>query len=532
MRGAGRAIAWEFGWRHRFGLAIFVAYLAAFVAIKLWVLPSEARFRFVPPNEVAILLTFPLTIAFLFFVGVFTYGLAGDLGARESIFPKRLLALPVKTSALAGWPMLYGVVMSMMTWIVTRLLAHWAGGDSLLPWLWPALLLAVWLAWMQALTWMPYGLRNLRVVAAIAWLVTIDAIVLLAGIYGATEATMVAILAPQLPLAYLVAWYAVGRARHGEVPDWSFSRGASARRERVEGFRTAARAQAWLEWRRHGWTLPSLVGAVVPFELLLLFIPGNDTEGIVFAVLILVMITPPVLALFASPAFGSFTTFAATRPLSTVALVAAKLRVAMASTLTAWMLAVAFSVVALVMTGMMPVVVERLQAIVDFSGVPHGAAILALPLAALVASTWKGLVQSLCIGLTGRMWLIRTSVLVVFALLVATWPLAHVFARSEAARFFAWDNLPWIIAGLVCAKLAAASWVAVRLHAGGIVSDRMLVTGAALWLAAVVALYAFLEWIAAAPIYPLYFVAGIAILFVPLARVSAAPLALAWSRHR
>jgi hypothetical protein len=47
-----------------------------------------------------------------------------------------------------------------------------------------------------------------------------------------------------------------------------------------------------------------------------------------------------------------------------------------------------------------------------------------------------------------------------------------------------------------------------------------------------VVLHGFLEWLAAAPIFPFYFLAGIAILAVPLARVSAAPLALAWSRHR
>ena len=533
MRGAGRAIGWELGWRHRFGLVVLAACLPVFVAIKLWILPPEARFRFDPPNEVATLLTVPMTIAFFYLVGVCTHGLSGDLSARESIFPRRMFALPVKTAALAGWPMLYGVAASAMIWIVARLLAHWVGGDSRLPWLWPALLFAAWLAWMQALTWMPYGLRNLRVIAAIGCLVAVDAIALLAIYLRSSEATMVAILAPQIPLAYLVAWYAVGRARHGEVPDWSFSRGASTRRERGdEGFPSASRAQAWFEWRRHGWTLPSLVGAVVPFELLLLFIPGNDTAGIVFAILILVMITPPILALLAAPAFGSFTTFAATRPLSSVALVAAKLRVALVSTLVAWMLSAAFSALALVMTNTMSVVVEQLRAIVDFSGVPHGIALLAFPLVALVASTWKGLVQSLCIGLTGRLWIIRSSVLVVFALLVALWPLAYVFGRSEAARFFVWDNLPWIVAGLVCAKLAGASWVAVRLYVGRVVTNRMLVIGAATWLAAVVALYAFLEWLAGAPIYAFYFVAGIAILFMPLARVAAAPLALAWSRHR
>jgi len=72
----------------------------------------------------------------------------------------------------------------------------------------------------------------------------------------------------------------------------------------------------------------------------------------------------------------------------------------------------------------------------------------------------------------------------------------------------------------------------VRLHEDRIVSDRALVAGAAAWLAAVVTLYAFLEWFAAAPIFPFYFLAAIAILAIPLTRVSAAPLALAWSRHR
>ena len=184
------------------------------------------------------------------------------------------------------------------------------------------------------------------------------------------------------------------------------------------------------------------------------------------------------------------------------------------------------------MTSTTPVVVKELRALFDFAGAFRGTAVLAFPLAALVASTWKGLVQSLCIGLTGRMWLIRSSVLFVFALLVAIWPLLYAFARSEAAKFFVWDNLPWIVAGLVCAKLAAASWIAVRLHAGRIVSDALLVMGATTWLAAVAALYAFLEWLAGAPMYPFYFVAGIAILAIPLARVSGAPLALAGSRHR
>ena len=77
-----------------------------------------------------------------------------------------------------------------------------------------------------------------------------------------------------------------------------------------------------------------------------------------------------------------------------------------------------------------------------------------------------------------------------------------------------------------------ASWIAVRLYDNRLLSDRALVTGAACWLVTVLALYGVLEWFAASPLFPRYFLGAIAILQVPLARVSAAPLALAWSRHR
>jgi hypothetical protein len=39
---------------------------------------------------------------------VFTFGFAGDLQARESMYPARMFTLPVTTSALRGWPMFYG----------------------------------------------------------------------------------------------------------------------------------------------------------------------------------------------------------------------------------------------------------------------------------------------------------------------------------------------------------------------------------------------------------------------------------------
>ena len=90
-----------------------------------------------------------------------------------------------------------------------------------MPWLWPALFSAVVMAWMQALMWMPYGLRGIRVVISVLWLLAIDVVVFVAVDLHATDATIVALLAPQLPIAYVIARYGVARARRGEIPDWS-----------------------------------------------------------------------------------------------------------------------------------------------------------------------------------------------------------------------------------------------------------------------------------------------------------------------
>jgi hypothetical protein len=58
------------------------------------------------------------------------------------------------------------------------------------------------------------------------------------------------------------------------------------------------------------------------------------------------------------------------------------------------------------------------------------------------------------------------------------------------------------------------------------------VIGAASWCVAVFALYGVLVWMFDTPHIPHYLLMLLAILAMPLARLSAAPLALAWNRHR
>lgn len=155
-----------------------------------------------------------------------------------------------------------------------------------------------------------------------------------------------------------------------------------------------------------------------------------------------------------------------------------------------------------------------------------------LGLAALVSSTWKQLVQGLYIGMSGREWLVKGSVFIALSLLAVILPLADWVIGSKTAVATLWTAFPTILVVLVAFKLSAAAWIAIRLHDSRLLRDRTLVIGAACWAVVVFALYSLLVWLLPALLFRAYFLALIAILAVPLARLSAAPLALAWSRHR
>ncbi len=558
MRSPALAIAWEFGQRLRLGLIALAVYALVVGTIMLLRLKLGQLVSLDSSEDTAALVAGPVAMMFMYFLAVFSFGFAGDLTARQSMYPARMFTLPVTTKTLAGWPMLYGAAAMATLFLTTGFLVRWEtagrlGHFVLRPWvvevplIWPTVLGAVFLAWTQALTWMPYGFRGLRVIVTVLWLGTLDAVVFLAINYKVPEPVMVAFLAPQLPLAYLAACFAVARARRGDVPDW---RGMFARlgsiagvlRQRRDPFPSPARAQVWFEWRLHGRSLPALVAILLPFELALLFLARDEPPALVFYTLFGVLLTPPFMAGFVaatvskSSPFGrdsyGVTPFIATRPLTGVALIAAKLKVAMWSTLAAWLLILVGIPLGLALTGTSSVVIERVVEGIDSFGMPRVIVIMLLGILGLLASTWKRLVHSLFIDLTGREWVVKSSVLLALSFLVIIWPIGRWIHDDRNVLATLLDALPWILAVLVCAKMSAAAWIATRLYDGRLLSDRTLVIGAACWLVAVLALYGLLVWLWATPHVARYFLLLVAILEIPLARLSAAPLALAWNRHR
>jgi hypothetical protein len=232
----------------------------------------------------------------------------------------------------------------------------------------------------------------------------------------------------------------------------------------------------------------------------------------------------------AGDAYG-VTPFIATRPLTNAELIAAKLKMAVWSTIAAWLLVLIATALALKFSGTSAVVLDRWRRLTEIVGTPRAVVVLLLILSGCIASTWKQLVQSLYIGLTGRASLIQGSVFLVLGFFFLFGPFAEWMIEGGRLGEL-WSALPLIFAILVSLKMIAAVWIVMRLYRGRLLSDRTLVIGAACWSVAVFALYGVLVWLLDTPHIPHYLLLLLAILAIPLARLSAAPLALAWNRHR
>lgn len=544
VRPHAAAFARELFTRHRFGFLAAGAFLGALAAVRLAFPGAATLLARGWGASFTLAVVVPGAIVFYWMLVVFTFGSDGNLAGRWSIYPARLFTLPVTDTALAAWPMVFGACAVACLWIGVRVVAPWPATLPVdVPVAWVGLLAVVLLAWTQAFTWLSYPLPGLRVVAIVLALSAVQVAATFAIELRVSEPVIVGLLAPQLPLAYLLARRAVTRARRGDVVDWSSALdrlrrpvGAGARRRRA--FRNAGAAQRWLEWQRYGRSLPVLVAFVLPVELLILW-ASRGAASLVFTILIIAALTPPFLASFTAltvrksgeGADYGVSPFAATRPLSSAELIAARLRMAVWSTAAAWALVVVAVPVALVLSDTWATVAERARAFAGVVGTPRAVVFGVLVLATLVLTTWRQMVQSLYVGLTGRTGLIRGSAFAMLCLIVVIGPLLD-WAWHSGARAWFWVGLYGTLGLIVAARMVLASWIAVRLQRDGLVADRSLLAGALLWLGSVAVLYAVLLWLFWAPYVPRFLLLMLATVAVPLVRVSATPLALAWNRHR
>jgi len=281
---------------------------------------------------------------------------------------------------------------------------------------------------------------------------------------------------------------------------------------------------------------------VLPFELALPFITGYGSRTFIFELLLFVLATPIVMAGFAGATvskanpFGrevyGLTPFTATRPLPTIALIGAKLKMAMWSTLATWILVPVAIAIFFTWSGADAVLIDWARWLRNTVGAPRAIVAAIVVVGVLITSTWLMLVQSMYVGLTGREWLVKTSGFVGLVFVMLLGPLYEWISETASVQRWLWDWWRVFPAALVAGKLIAAIWIAIRLSRSGLIGDRALVAGAAGWALTVFVLYGVLVWWTDTEFLPRYILALFAILAVPLVRVSAAPLALEWNRHR
>ena len=272
MKTPALAIGWTIWRRHRWGL------IATAACVALAVAASAVARAFLDPGDALHLcgmLVMPLFACALYLASVFAHGFDTDLVTAGTAFPSRMFTLPVRTGALAGWPMAYGAAALALLWLVIAgLVLRPAGLD--VPLWWPAVMVAAVLAWMQALVWWPFGLAWVRIVVALLVVHLPISATMVALKLDVPEWAIAAGLGVALAVGLIAAQIGVARARSGTVPSWQWltNIGTSMplRAGRRSRFGSAGRALVWYERRRHGLALPLMVVLIVPICMLSFFL--------------------------------------------------------------------------------------------------------------------------------------------------------------------------------------------------------------------------------------------------------------------
>jgi hypothetical protein len=268
----------------------------------------------------------------------------------------------------------------------------------------------------------------------------------------------------------------------------------------------------------------------------------RETPVIVWEILVVILLTPPLLAIFVAASVRRSTAdgsdafdlgpFLATRPMTAGSLVAAKLRATVRSTIVTWILVLAATALAIRLSHTTAIVVDGATGLAEVTGPPRAAVVVALILLAAILTTWRQLVQSLFVGLSGRPWLVRGSLFGTLTLLTLAFPVVSWLGGVRSIIAAVWNILPWIIAALASLKVVSSAGLMWRLHHRGLVAERTLLVSALGWSLLVLALYGVLAWLVPMMIVPNHLLVFVSILAIPLTRVAAVPLALEWNRHR
>lgn len=500
--------------------SMWLAKRMGFVALLLVALVWSVLLRFTAPRLGAdaqgALSYLPMALSLFlgFILCTFT---ETDRRGRLEGFPARLFTLPVRTPLLVGAPLLVGVLVISLIYILWAMLVL---PDSALPLSWPIIYLAGGMICYQAVVWALAPFRTARLLVlgicgsiyACAWLAFQE---------GCGPLALIGLAA--LPVAYL----AVESTRRGRTMEWQGWRkfvdlAANALPRQVRAFTSPRQAQFWFEWRRHGMLLPTSVTGVLLLIMAPTALVAPLSPGVAGFCLMWILLTPFLLAFPLGKGFGKadlwskeagLPLFLATRPLTNIAWIGTKLKAAALAALLSW-------VIVAVLTPLWlwlccdPALLVRLRSLIQTE------ARLAVIFGVAVILTWRLLAGSLYLGLSGRKWLLSVAACWVFVCFFGS-----IFLVAGLIDRYLALTLPWwvssILAGLFLIKITVAlglSWRSWTWSSTVYVCSWLLLT--------LFMLFAVWFLIPAARLQ--YFL--LALLSIPLARISYAQIALARNR--
>jgi hypothetical protein len=141
-------------------------------------------------------------------------------------------------------------------------------------------------------------------------------------------------------------------------------------------------------------------------------------------------------------------------------------------------------------------------------------------------------VDSLLLGMTGRKWVIQTALFVGTSAFVAVFGFAGwIYRHADTQKTFL-AVLPWLLGTIIACRLLTAGWLLRQVMRRELLDGRTVARWVIAWLIAGFGLFGILAWSVPRGLIPTLYIAFIVLFALPMARLAATPLALAWNRHR
>ena len=341
----------------------------------------------------------------------------------------------------------------------------------------------------------------------------------------------------------------VARARRGDQPDQQWFIGwtrsvADWFALRGEGFGSRSRAQVWFEWRRGGLGLPIVVGLMILFLAILVTVGRHNPRLSPDSPMrspILLLTVPLLAAALSGGSWGScqeprlghtMPTFLASRPMTCAELVWAKMKAAAISVAVLWCMTLASIVLMVIFTASWGELARQWNVLTKDLSAVHTVAVITLGVVLLPAATWKAMTANMFLGLAGRSWVGVAGVFVIGSLPVAAIPMASWVSTHPEYHHDLLTAVPWALGLAAVLKIVLGVWLVRVVMRRRLIEATLMQRLLAAWLLTAAGLTGLLCWLIPLSVAPWHLLLTCVVLALPLVRVSLAPLALAWNRHR